>query len=338
MNQAVEPPGLSGFVSIDEGGWTIVAPSENLDTARWCLRLRLVGELIETRRIPARRATEPKRKEAPHGRDGSAEFVIPGAWTGREYGRGMTLRVRGVGGPNVIIKALRRGGIVGKIRGGYYGHDRLLSEMRKLEDAVRRGVPIPTVVFGASTRLRRGGTASLLATREFEGAVSLVDLLRAPATGRMPSRARSTSLARAGRAVRRAHDLGLDHVDLNIGNVLIAPLGRRFGIRGIRVPSEGDTAESIGACVIDLGMSRLGDPLTPGRRASNLIRLLRSAEKHLGRDHHRMRDAAAFMHGYLAGSPAPDRAFRRSLMRGIRLRFPIIAFHRIGWALRDWGT
>jgi tRNA A-37 threonylcarbamoyl transferase component Bud32 len=212
--------------------------------------------------------------------------------------------------------------------------------MARVEDANRRRIPTARAVFGASARIPGEGGAAILATAELEGAVNLAELLRSPATGRVPTRARNTSLARAGRAVRVAHDSGLDHADLNIGNILVAPVGRPAGMRAVAAAVAGGTdgVRSPGAYVIDLGLSRIGVSLGAGRRAANLIRLERSAEKHLGSGPRRIRDAAAFLHGYLAGPSPPDRRFRRALFRALRRRSILITVHRIGWWLRDWGT
>jgi tRNA A-37 threonylcarbamoyl transferase component Bud32 len=280
-----------GFEIAKEGGWTIVARGAEMDVAR---------------AFVARHRPE---LSALFGRE-------RGAGRGVAAGRGAIVQAD-LGGRAVMMKALRRGGLPGRIGGGSHGWSRLLAEMRILEEAAGRGVPTARLAFGATAPSRRGRTSAILGTFRVEGAVSLAVWMERIGPEDPRRRERGDLLARAGGAVRRAHDLGLDHADLNIGNVLV------------RAGNETD-----GAWVIDLGLSRLGSALPPGKRASNLVRLLRSAEKHLGGGAVRARDAAAFVRGYLASPQDPDRAIRRALLRAIRRRLPALALHRLGWALR----
>lgn len=250
----------------------------------------------------------------------------------------MTIRVAGEDGRAYILKALRRGGLAGRLTGGYHGHPRLLREIARIEEAVRRGVPTPPVGFGASARLAGGRTASVLATLEIEGAVNLASLLMSAGSlrrpGRVPARARNISLARAGRAVRHAHDLGLDHGDLNIGNIILAPPRRPVKMRAFAIGAAAPvSAEEIAAYVVDVGLSALRERLGIGRRANGVVRLLRSAEKHLGGDPRRGRDIAAFIHGYCSVGGAEARAFRRKFLRAVRRRLPLIRIHQAGWAI-----
>ncbi len=187
--------------------------------------------------------------------------------------------------------------------------------MAVLEEAGRRGVPTARLAFGAGGAMRSGTTLPVLATEEIEGARALVEILASPSTDRDATGNRRRALGAAGAAVRRAHDLGLDHADLNVGNILLT-----------------DPGEPV-AHLIDLGPGRLGPALPPARRGANLVRLFRSAEKHLGEDPRRLRDAAAFVRGYLRAAPDPGRRLRGRLLGSVRRRLPAVALHRLRWRI-----
>ena len=92
-----------------------------------------------------------------------------------------------------------------------------------------------------------------------------------------------------------------------------------------------DLSRGFRAWVIDLGHGPPGAAPGTARRGANLVRLLRSAEKHLGADRNRARDAAAFLRGYLRAAPDPDRRLRKRLLGAVRRRLPAVALHRLGW-------
>src|SRR5882724_11775472 len=233
-------------------------------------------------------------------------------------GRGGLVELADAAASGLVVKRLLRGGMASKIGPDRYGHRRLLAEMRTHEDASARGIPTSRLAWGATVRSDRGATTALLATHRIEECMTLGDAIADAAGGDGARKERRRRLRACGIAVRAAHDRGLDHADLNIGNVLVSTR-----------PAPGAAA----AFVIDLGISTLGAPLAASKRAANLVRLLRSAEKHLGLDGRRARDAAAFLHGYFAGEGGDPRAWRRSLLASIRRRLPSIALHRAGWAL-----
>lgn len=95
---------------------------------------------------------------------------------------------------------------------------------------------------------------------------------------------RTLAAARAaGRAVRAFHDAGGSHPDLHVDNLLV------------RV-----THEPPSVVVTDLEGVRVGRPLSPARRARELLRLHRSLRKRRLRDSVRRRHAAAFLTGYVS--------------------------------------
>src|SRR5262249_10636833 len=158
---------------------------------------------------------------------------------------------------------------------GFHGARRLLDEAATMEAAVARGIPTAPFAFGAARSAASGRRAAIVGSGEIgrgEG--------RAP--GLEGSRAKPSVPPGAGGNGRRAPDLGLDHADLNIGNVLVGP------------------DPGGGAWVIDLGVSKIRVRLSPAARAANLVRLLRSAIKHRGPGAVGRREAAAFLGGYLS--------------------------------------
>lgn len=288
---ATPPP---GFEWAEEGVWSIVAPRDRLDDARAVMRGRSVAGILHP--------------GAPAGGAG-----------GPAAGRGLIVEAATPLGRELVLKVLRKGGLGARARGAFHGRARLLTELGLLAEALRRGISTATPAFGATARMDDGRLAAVLATEKLAGAVTLAAILAEPPSGPERARDRRGAVARAGAAVRGAHDRGLHHSDLNLGNVLVSA-----------VPP--------GAWVIDLGVSKLGAPLSPSQRAENLVRLLRSVEKHLGRDPRRLRDAAAFLRGYVGrGGGEARRRFREDLIRSIKRRLPGIVLHRIGWSLTRRG-
>lgn len=156
----------------------------------------------------------------------------------------------------VVVRSLRRGGLLGKlVRRLSWDPWRALAELIVSAEATARGATVLDVV-AAVTRRAAFGYHHGLVTREVAEARDLLAVLREEPEG--PTRWRA--LAAAGRSIRRLHDAGVDHVDLNVKNVLLAPDGR--------------------AIVIDLDRCRIGaGPLPWSTREGNLIRLLRSWSK-----------------------------------------------------------
>ncbi len=311
------PGPLAGFRTCASGAWKIVARPDQLEMARSFLGPLPVESFLEA-------LAEPE--EGTDGRDGSRS----------PRGRGATLEVDCGDGSSLVLKALKRGGLPARLRGGYHGASRMLAEMTILEEAGLRGVPTSRLAFGATGLRDSGAEVGVLATELIPRAIRLGDLMSAhtlpglpedprgrrrkdsplPSGKRAAIDSRRQALRAAGLAVARAHDLGLDHADLNIGNVLIQRSG-----------------EGWSGFVIDIGLSTLGHSLEMPRRAANLVRLLRSVEKHLGRDPRRARDGAAFLRGYLSSLPAPRRRQRRELLAAIRRGIPAMLIHRLGWSL-----
>jgi 3-deoxy-D-manno-octulosonic acid kinase len=204
-----------------------------------------------------------------------------------------------------IVRALQRGGLLGKwVRKLSLDPRRAEAELRVSAQAAARGARV-LEVLAAVTRKAPGGYHHGLVTREVEGARDLLAVLRST-PGR---RDRWRTLEAAGEAVRLLHEAGVDHVDLNVKNILLRPSGE--------------------ALVIDLDKCRLGPGPAPWSvRRANLLRLLRSWVK-LGCGEPQSvdpRDPLALARGYAGG----DRALLRRLA-SLRASFPL---RRLLWSLR----
>jgi len=169
-------------------------------------------------------------------------------------GRGGTVRVA-TGQGAVIVRRFRRGGAVRWLGDRYFGfRPRPFREFFVLLRARRRGLPVPEPVAALIDR-RRPGYRGMLVMREIEGATPLSALV---------DRGVDFDLA-AGLAdsLRELHDAGLDHPDLNLGNVLL------------RVRSNGSRL-----AFVDLDRARLHvESLGRRARTRNLRRFRRSAVK-----------------------------------------------------------
>lgn len=200
-----------------------------------------------------------------------------------------------------VVRPLLRGGALGwlvrrlALGGLSLDRGRALAELVVSAEAAARGARVLDVL-AAVTRPGPLGFTHGLVTREVEGARDLMAVLE-----REPAPARRAALLAAGRAVRRLHDAGVDHVDLNLKNILLAPDGE--------------------ALVIDLDRCRLGQgPASDAVREANLLRLLRSWTK-LGvraPGAVRPRDPFLLLRGYAPGRA--ERPRRRALVAAARAR------------------
>jgi len=151
------------------------------------------------------------------------QFFEPRYWLARDSaqrlgaGRGATWRVSSAAG-DWVLRHYRRGGAVARVSGDRYiwtGHarGRSIAEWRLLARMRARGLPVPRPV---AARLVRHGityTADLI-TEYLSGTRTLGERL---AAGDLDE----VALAAVGRCVRRFHDAGVWHADLNAHNILL---------------------------------------------------------------------------------------------------------------------
>ena len=219
-------------------------------------------------------------------------------------GRGATAIVELSSAGPAHLKRLRRGGFAGPLWGDrFLGTRRVLDNLRVPVELRRRGVPTPAplalLIDGVGSTLVR----AWLAVERIEGE----DLRACLVPGRPGG---TETLARAMALVRRMHERGLEHRDLNLGNLLI---------RDGQVPE---------AFVIDLDGARLhAGPLGFRERQRALRRLERSYVKACrpGRAPADVREA--IYRDYAAG----DERLAARLGRGRSAGRFWIGLHRLGW-------
>src|SRR5262249_8893971 len=114
-----------------------------------------------------------------------------------------------------------------------------------------------------------------------------------------------------GEAVRRLHDAGFDHADLNVKNVLLR-----------------ESSGKVEAWIIDLDRGRLVETLDASARRRSLVRLLRSfAKTHVLAGGVSARDLFRLARGYARG----DRDKRRELVSWGRAAWPRIRARSALW-------
>lgn len=154
-----------------------------------------------------------------------------------------------------VLRRYLRGGVPGRVVEDRYlflgvGRSRPFREFHLLADLVRQGLPAPVPIAAVCERLGAVYRGALL-TEALEHRWTLSDAL-----GSGISAARWNAI---GRAIRRLHDHGVWHADLNARNILL-----------------GDEPENVFFVDFDRARYRPGRPVD-GR--SNLARLRRSLEK-----------------------------------------------------------
>jgi 3-deoxy-D-manno-octulosonic acid kinase len=179
-----------------------------------------------------------------------ARGALVGGATG---GRGTTLFVQH-GAEQWALRHYRRGGLVAQLATDRYvwlglERTRAWREWHLLADLQQRGLPVPAPVAACVVRTGISYRADLI-------------MQRIPAAEQLTQRLRSGPLPapewqRLGGLLRRFHDAGLDHADLNADNILLSA-SRDFWL-------------------IDFDQARLRPP--GGWREGNLQRLHRSLEK-----------------------------------------------------------
>jgi 3-deoxy-D-manno-octulosonic acid kinase len=180
-------------------------------------------------------------------------WIEIGAATQPSAGRGETIFIEHAGA-SWVLRHYRRGGFIASLTRDRYvwtGEERTRAfrEWRLLHDLHAAGLPVPAPV---AARYRRRGityTGDLI-TERIAGGQPLSALLGAGALA-------PGTWGAIGRCIRRFHDAGVCHADLNAHNILI------------------DAGQRVSLIDFDRGTRR-----SPGRwRAANLARLKRSLEK-----------------------------------------------------------
>ena len=209
---------------------------------------------------------------------------------------------------SVILRRYQHGGMFGGFTGMlHFGPSRALEELRVTAHAEASGAPVPHVVCLALWPAVGPFWSALIGTREERGARDLFEVLLAS----VDARARRQLLVEVGAAVRRLHDAGVEHRDLQLRNILVVEEGGRRRI-----------------VVIDLDRAvyHSSGRLASRLRARALGRLTRSAVKNgLWQASIGPRELAAFVGAYTAG----DRQLRTELRGWIRGERWKLALHRL---------
>jgi 3-deoxy-D-manno-octulosonic acid kinase len=275
-------------------GRALGAPRGFLTRGRGCRVLFAREELLD--RALAAGLDEPEAWEAVLG-------ARPG-----EPGRGAGGRLVLDGDTRWVVKRMRRGGWTARLwRDRFAGAARLLRNLSVPVEVARRGVP---TAAPAAMLLEEGPFRlyrAWLAVDEIPGAE---DLLTRLAGARPPG---SAEIAEVLRTVRRMHDAGVEHRDLNLGNLLL-----RSGAAG-----------ALEAHVVDLDRARLLDgPVGTGKRRAALRRMERSYVKRFGEGGPLPGPRGRrWIEAYAAGDPALARALAA---RSWAARASL-ALHRLGW-------
>ncbi|GAB2724636.1 hypothetical protein GCM10027172_18730 [Halomonas garicola] len=145
-----------------------------------------------------------------------------GLVTGEAPGRGSSLFISPEEGSNEqwVLRPYRRGGMVARLSEARYlwtgaERTRAFREMRLTARLFNQGLPVPRPVAACVTRHGLAYEAALI-TRRIPGAAALAARLEHGTAG-------PALLQGVGAMIRRFHDAGLDHVDLNARNILIDP-------------------------------------------------------------------------------------------------------------------
>lgn len=212
--------------------------------------------------------------DAEHGRQIGAELLDPGHWqrqglvVGQAPGRGQSLFLD-AGEQQWVLRPYRRGGLIAQLSNDRYiwtglQRTRAFREMRLTASLHQAGLPVPRPILAGVERHGLTYHAALI-TQRLPQTIALAEHLINPLSGSeymTPDKAGSSPredplLIEVGRVIRRFHDHGLDHVDLNARNLLIDDQGRVW--------------------LIDLDRCRLRSP--GSWRQANLARLARSFQR-----------------------------------------------------------
>ena len=120
-----------------------------------------------------------------------------------------------------LLKHYWRGGLVGRLVSRHYwffgfGATRMSREFRLLRDLYEAGLPVPRPVAALTQRYLLLFYSGSLLTEYLPGGESLASRIRSATTSDVPWEA-------VGAVLRRFHDDGVMHHDLNASNILLGP-------------------------------------------------------------------------------------------------------------------
>ena len=151
------------------------------------------------------------------------ELFDPASWgdraTAHTEGRGRVWQLES-GEERWILKRYLRGGLVARVVSDHYffmGYERtrMAREFRLLCSLCEMRLPVPRPVAAFIQRIGPALCAGSLITQYLEGTQSLSSLIRSGDLGDAP-------WAAVGSTIRRFHDHGVIHRDLNASNILLS--------------------------------------------------------------------------------------------------------------------
>jgi tRNA A-37 threonylcarbamoyl transferase component Bud32 len=203
----------------------------------------------------------------------------------------------------LLVRRVVRGGVVARLLGDlHWGMSRPFAELAAVVRARAAGLNVPEVVAVRASRAWGPFYRFTLVVKEIDRARDLLSL-----AGELGAAERRRAIAEVAEAVRRMHEAGLYHGDLNVKNILLS-----------------DPAGRCTVYLIDLDRAVVRDARVAALDLRNLARLNRSVEKWLGGRVTRT-DKYRFLLRYL-GSRERVRDVARRCGAGLWI-------HRLWWSL-----
>ena len=221
-------------------------------------------------------------------------------------GRSHTALVRTPGSTEkLVLRRLLHGGLLGPLLGSaFLGMSRPLRELRVTAELQSAGAPVPRPALAWGRRIAGPFWAPVVGTYLEPDAVDALTFLESE-----PDPPRLLRAAEAvGSAVRRFHDEGGRHADLQVKNLLVREIY--------------DTTECV---IIDLDKARITLGLTPGERMAQIMRLFRSLLKRGVLERVGSRGCSRFFTAYCGD----DRLLRRALWKRVDRVLRKVAIHKL---------
>lgn len=187
-------------------------------------------------------------------------------------GRGETISLpikEGGNGSRMVIRHYHHGGILRKLTGDIYPgiNSRPFNELVVSELARRKGVNTPEVLAIIIKTYWGFFYRADIITKEVENSINAYDYFKSlNSANRGNTVSRIKIIKEMADAIKKMHDVGIYHRDLNFKNILIQQIEGRINI-----------------FILDLDRGYIKENLSDRKRKRNLLRLNRSVDK-LGKD------------------------------------------------------